>query len=65
MSKVSYFSILVIIFIEWQDKLFGDVEVKDELPWADGRDPIFEQGVETLYWSLRERLKKTCASGCY
>ena len=42
-----------------------DVEVKDELPWADGRDPIFEQGVETLYWSLRERLKKTCASGCY
>ena len=30
MSKVSYFSILVIIFIEWQDKLFGDVMVKDE-----------------------------------
>lgn len=42
-----------------------DIAVEDELPWADGRDPMLERAREELFWILRKHLRKGRVHGWY
>jgi len=32
-----------------------DIAVKAPLPWMNGKDPIFERGIDELFWAVRKR----------
>lgn len=41
------------------------VTVKDQLPWADGKDPLLERAREELFWMIRKKAQKKHGRGWY